>query len=113
MTHHKKNQKHCKKDCKKDCKKELKSKYVSKSELISTNSKSHPHHHSHPHPHSYCVCEQLFYSPLPNLPSRPPTQTVTPGEWFAPDSVQSCCSICSSVKPVYETPCTGYCCKQY
>lgn len=96
MTHHKKNKKHCKKDS------------DSESKSISHNS-----HHKHPHHKHHCGCEQLFYAPLPNLPSRPPTQYITPGDWFAPGSVQSCCSICSSVKPVYASPCTGYCCKQY
>ena len=101
MSHHKKCKK-CKKDCKKDstsCKKD------------STSYKQH--HQVNPHPKPQCGCEQLFYSPLPNLATRPLTQTVTPIEWFAPGSVQSCCSICSSVKPVYSSPCTGYCCRQY
>ncbi len=101
MGHHKKYKKYYKKDSKKD------SSVESKSTLTSCK----------PQPKSYskfqCGCEQLFYSPLPNLPSRPPTQTVTTGEWFAPGSVQSCCSICSSVKPIYATPCSGYCCRQY
>ena len=103
MTHHKKHKKDCKKDCKKD------------SEIKSTNYKPRPKPHPKPQLHLQlqCGCEQLFYSPLPNLASRPLTQTVTTGEWFAPGSVQSCCSICSSVKPVYASPCTGYCCRQY
>lgn len=113
MAHHKKYTKHSKKHCKKDCKKDSSSDYKSTSYMstsyISTSYKPHPK----PHPKPHCGCEQLFYAPLPNLPSRPPTQTVTPGEWFAPGSVQSCCSICSSVKPVYASPCTGYCCRQY
>ena len=99
MAHHKKYKKHSKKDCKKD----------SSSDYKSTCCK--PYHKPHPKPQ--CGCEQLFYSPLPNLASRPLTHTVTTGEWFAPGSVQSCCSICSSVKPVYATPCTGYCCRHY
>lgn len=104
MAHHKNQKKH-KKHSKKDCGCESKS---------STHKSVKIHHpHPHPHPKHHCGCEQLFYAPLPNLPSRPLTQTVTPGEWFAPGSVQSCCSICSSVKPTYATPCTGYCCKQY
>ena len=101
MSHHKK-QKHCKKESKKDC---CETKSKSQSCLTSYKPK--------PHPKPQCGCEQLFYAPLPNLPIRPPTQFITPGEWFAPGSVQSCCSICSTVKPVYATPCTGYCCKQY
>ena len=74
-------------------------------------SKSKPKHHHESK--IQCECKQLFYAPLPNLSSKPPTQTVTPGEWFAPGSVQSCCSICSSIKPVYETTSNGYCCKKY
>lgn len=109
MAHHKKYKKHSKMDSSSD--------YKSKS----TTCKSHhkPEHKpdhkpdNKPHHKHHCGCEQLFYAPLPNLPSRPLTQTVTPGEWFAPGSVQSCCSICSSVKPVYASPCTGYCCRQY
>lgn len=96
---HRKNQQKYKKHSKKHSKKDSKS----------TSHKSHHKKHQKKH----CGCEQLFYAPLPNLAIRPPTQTVTTGEWFAPGSVQSCCSICSSVKPVYATPCTGYCCKQY
>lgn len=99
MTHHKKHKKHCKKECPKTT-----------SELIPTNNKSY---HCNNRNNSQCKCEQLFYTPLPNLAVRPPTQSITTSEWFAPGSVQSCCSICSSVKPLYATPCTGYCCKQY
>ena len=53
-----------------------------------------------------CKCEQKFYFPLPNLPSQPVGgETVKPLAWFAPGSVQSCCSICSTVQPVYANPC--------
>jgi len=77
----------------------------------------HPHPHPHPHPHNVCGCEQLFYSPLPNLAVRPPTERIGSVEWFAPGSVQACCSICSTVKPVYACtyqysyPYAGYCCR--
>lgn len=67
-------------------------------------------HRPKPIPKPQCGCEQLFYSPLPNLAVRPPTERVAPVEWFAPGSVQVCCSLCSSVKPTYASPCTGYCC---
>lgn len=101
---------HHHKKCKKYSKKTTETK--STTNTYSSNSHSQSHSHSNYHPHPHCKCEQLFYAPLPNLPTRPPTQTVTPIEWFAPGSVQSCCSTCSSVKPVYSTPCDGYCCKQ-
>ena len=53
-----------------------------------------------------CECEQKFYFPLPNIPSQPVGgERVKVDSWFAPGSVQSCCSICSSVKPVYANPC--------
>ena len=53
-----------------------------------------------------CNCEQKFYFPLPNIPSQPVNgERVGVNAWFAPGSVQSCCSICSSVKPVYANPC--------
>lgn len=111
MAHHKKYKKHSKKHSKKNSSSDHKSTSC-KTHHESHHKSHHNYHHNHHHkPH--CCCEQLFYAPLPNLPSRPPTQTVTPSEWFAPGSVQSCCSICSSVKPVYASPCTGYCCRQY
>jgi hypothetical protein len=51
-------------------------------------------------------CEQKFYFPLPNLPSQPVgSSNVGPSAWLAPGSVQSCCSICSTIKPVYANPC--------
>jgi hypothetical protein len=85
--------------------------------------KHHPeskpkHHPESKHHHKFkiqCECKQLFYAPLPNLPSKPQTQTqtLTPVEWFAPGSVQSYCSICSSVKPVYEFASNRYSCKKY
>ena len=113
MTDHKKYKKYkkYKKHSEKDSEKDSSSNYKS------TSCKPHPKPYLKPYlkpyPKPHCGCEQLLYSPLPNLPSRPPTQTVTPGEWFSPGSVQSCCSICSSVKPVYASPCTGYCSRQY
>lgn len=48
-----------------------------------------------------CNCEQLFYEPLPCLPIRPINETVKPIDWFSPGTIQTCCSICSSVKPIY------------
>ena len=71
---------------------------------------SSPKPDSNVHKHNNCGCEQTFYSPLPNLPVRPPTERVTPLDWFAPGTVQACCSICSTVKPVYANNC-GYCSK--
>jgi hypothetical protein len=53
-----------------------------------------------------CECEQKYYFPLPSIPTQPVGgERVGVGAWFAPGSVQSCCSICSSVKPVYANPC--------
>lgn len=53
-----------------------------------------------------CKCEQKFYFPLPNIPSQPVNgMRVGTNDWFAPGSVQSCCSICSTVQPVYANPC--------
>jgi len=53
-----------------------------------------------------CKCEQKFYFPLPNLQSQPVGgMRVGTEAWFAPGSVQSCCSICSTVQPVYANPC--------
>jgi len=49
-----------------------------------------------------CDCEQLFYAPLPNLPIRPPTERITPLEWFAPGTVKTCCSITSTIRPIYN-----------
>ena len=51
-------------------------------------------------------CEQKFYFPLPNIPSQPVGGSrVRPEAWLAPGSVQACCSICSTVQPVYANPC--------
>lgn len=59
-----------------------------------------------PKPRSYCgcncKCEQLFYEPLPALPMRPLTQQPILLDWLTPGSVQTCCSICSTVKPNYN-----------
>lgn len=53
-----------------------------------------------------CECEQKYYFPLPNIPSQPVSgMRVGVDAWFAPGSVQSCCSICSTVNPVYANPC--------
>ena len=60
----------------------------------------------------HCNCEQLFYIPLPTIPVKNSSQTITPSEWFAPGSVQSCCNICSSIKPIYTVPCNSYCCNK-
>jgi hypothetical protein len=85
MAHHKKSSK-C--SCEKKTKKEH---------------KQHKKENSH---HNNCGCEPKFYYPLPNLPSQPVGGLrVEPGAWFAPGSVQACCSICSTVKPVYANPC--------
>ena len=124
-----------KKYLKKNYKLSSKSKYHPESKTTSNKSHPEPKHHPeskpkhHPeskpkhHPESkhhhkfkiQCECKQLFYAPLPNLPSKPQTQTqtLTPVEWFAPGSVQSYCSICSSVKPVYEFASNRYSCKKY
>jgi len=107
MHHYKKCKKHCKKTI------ETKKKSTETNTHNFTKYHSNTHSHSHSHSHSKCNCEQIYYDPLPNLPSKPHTQTVTPIEWFSPGSVQVCCSICSSVKPIYSTPCNGYCCGQY
>lgn len=89
---------------KKNSKKTFTSSSVSVSTYVSTSHTTHK-----PKCHK-CNCEQLFYSPLPNLNVRPPTEQVNTLEWFAPGSVQVCCALCSTVKPVYPTPCRGYCC---
>lgn len=53
----------------------------------------------------HCKCEQKYYFPLPNIPSQPVGgMRVGTDAWFAPGSVQSCCSICSTVQPVYANP---------
>lgn len=55
---------------------------------------------------SPCECKQKFYYPLPNLPTQPVSgMKIGTESWFAPGSVESCCSICSSVKPVYTNLC--------
>lgn len=89
MAHHKKSSK-C--SCEKKTKKEYKQ---SKKENI-----------HHKNCGCDCKCEQKFYFPLPNLPSQPVGGLkVSSDAWFAPGSVQACCSICSTVKPVYANPC--------
>jgi hypothetical protein len=52
-----------------------------------------------------CKCEMKYYFPLPTLPTQPVSERVGPLNWLAPGSVQSCCSICSTVRPVYANPC--------
>lgn len=80
-------------------------------EKYCTKSKSkYAYNHNHNHNHnSNCNCEQKYYFPLPNLPSQPVmsvgSMSVKTGDWFAPGSVQACCSICSTVQPVYANPC--------
>jgi len=89
MAHHKKSSK-C--SCEKKSKKEHK--------------QSKKEHKNHKHCGCDCGCEPKFYFPLPNLPTQPVGGLkVEPGAWFAPGSVQACCSICSTVKPVYANPC--------
>lgn len=70
-----------------------------------TNEKKTKKEHSH-HKNCGCKCEPKFYFPLPNLPSQPVGGLkIGTDAWFAPGSVQSCCSICSTVQPVYANPC--------
>ena len=53
-----------------------------------------------------CKCELNYYFPLPNLPSQPVgDKKISTGDWFAHGSVQACCSICPTVRPVYANPC--------
>jgi hypothetical protein len=59
---------------------------------------------------NFPICEQQYYAPLPNLAFKPSTEFIRPIEWFAPGSVQTSCSICSTVKPIYIKPYTYYCC---
>ena len=67
-------------------------------------------HHKKPVPNP-CECEQNFYIPLPATDYRTTPEQLTPANWLAPGLVQSCSYQCSSVRPVYAQPCTGYCCK--
>lgn len=70
--------------------------------------KEHKKEHSSHHKNCGCdcKCEQKFYFPLPNLPSQPVSgMRVGTSAWLAPGSVQACCSICSTVKPVYANNC--------
>lgn len=53
-----------------------------------------------------CNCELKYYFPLPNLPTQPVAQLNT-NSWFAPGSVESCCAVCSSVKPAYTNMCNN------
>lgn len=62
------------------------------------NKLEHKHHHK-------CNCEMKYYFPLPNIPSQQSSEKVGVLNWLAPGSVQSCCSICSSVRPVYVNQC--------
>ena len=52
-----------------------------------------------------CQCELNYYFPLPNLPTQPVSEKVGVLNWFGNGSVQTCCSICSTVNPVYTNPC--------
>lgn len=121
MSHHKKhktNQKHSKKSNNSSC--------LSSSIVIDTFIPNKPHksHKSHKSPNPYkphhlhnnCNCKQLFYTPLPNLPYAPCSTTVKMDDWFAPGTVQTCCSICPSINPIYTQsyPYTNNCCyKKY
>ena len=89
MTHHKKSSK-C--SCEKKQKKEHKQ-----------PKKEHTHNKNCG---CDCNCEPKFYYPLPNLATQPVGGLrVGTDAWFAPGSVQACCSICSTVQPVYANPC--------
>jgi hypothetical protein len=50
-----------------------------------------------------------YYFPLPNLPTRPVSERLQPVDWLSPGSVESCCAICSSVKPQYAYGCNNGC----
>ena len=105
---HKKNTKNTKTDC--GCGKKHKKSYSTKlttsSETIkSSYDKKSEHHHTHGH-NCACKCEQKYYFPLPATPSQPVGgMSIKTDAWFAPGSVQACCSICSTVQPVYANPC--------
>lgn len=79
------------------------------SQKVVRKNKKHHNSHAHSHTHKYndcgCSCEIKYYFPLPNLPTQPVSERVSTSAWLAPGSVQSCCAICSSVKPVYANPC--------
>jgi len=60
---------------------------------------------------SHCECEQHFYIPLPATEFHTTPEQLKTVNWLAPGLVQSCSYQCSSVKPVYAQPCTGYCCR--
>lgn len=81
------------------------SKYYSKSSCKSSSKSSSTCHKYEPKNCHKCDCEVKYYFPLPNLPSQPVRERVTPVSWLAPGSVQACCSICSTVQPVYANPC--------
>jgi len=78
-----------------------------------TQDKKHQkkHHKKQCERKSHCECEQNFYIPLPATDFRTTPEQLTPINWLAPGLVQSCSYQCSSVKPVYAQPCTGYCCR--
>lgn len=75
------------------------------STTTNTNASSTTCSSSTTHKHHKCGCEPKYYFPLPNLPTRPVSERVGPLDWLAPGSVQACCSICSTVRPVYANPC--------
>ena len=57
-----------------------------------------------------CKIEQKIYLPLPNLPTQPVGgERIGTINWFAPGSVQCCCSICSTVQPIYSNYCNNTC----
>lgn len=57
-----------------------------------------------------CGCVENYYMPLPNLSVTTTGEQVTPLAWLRPGLVQGSCTQCSSVRPIYATPCSGYCC---
>ena len=84
-----------------------KSKYHKKSEstlVVKVKKSNHTQNNG-------CDCVQNYYMPLPALDMRTSMEQVTPLAWMRPGLVQGSCTQCSSVRPVYATPCTGYCCK--
>lgn len=92
-------------------KKQVKKVILTNSESITIPSiKKEKKHHKKLVP-NHCECEQKFYIPLPATDFRTTPEQLTPASWFAPGLVQSCSYQCSSVKPVYAQPCTGYCCR--
>jgi hypothetical protein len=97
-----------KKQTKCSCEKKTKEHKKLKEHHKPKESKEHhkPKESKEHHKHNRCECEPKYYFPLPNIPSQPVGGSkVRVDAWFAPGSVESCCSICSSVNPVYANPC--------